>query len=211
MTNMVYPKTFMWLFVGLAITFLTGFYVSINSNMLYNVVNNWYILILIEFGIVIYLGARITKMKYVTAMISYLLYSFVTGLTFAAIFVVFAISSIINIFAVAAVLFLIFAAIGYFAKIDLTKWGSMLLMALIGLIIMILVNLFLNNSTFDLVISCVGVLIFVIYTAYDIQKIKQLEEYIDEDKLPIYGAFQLYLDFINIFIYLLRIFGKARD
>jgi Integral membrane protein, interacts with FtsH len=211
MTNKVYPKTFMWLFIGLALTFLTGFLVSNNTDMIRGVVANWYLLVFIELGVVIFLGARITKMNYLTAIITYLLYSFLTGLTFSVLFVAFTISSIMSIFAVTAILFLIFAAIGYFTKLDITKWSSMLLMALLGLIIMIIINLFFSNSTLDLIISCIGVLIFVVYTAYDIQKIKQMEGYISEDKLPVYGAFQLYLDFINIFVYLLRIFGRSSD
>lgn len=211
MNKEIYPKMFLWLFIGLLVTFGTGFYVCQNANMLYNIANMWWLFVIIELFAVIYLSTRIQKMKYSTAVVYYLLYSFVTGLTFSSIFVVFNISSIILTFGVTAIIFALFAAIGYFTKIDLSKLGSMLFMALIGIILMSLVNLFMHNDTFDLIISCLGILIFVGYTAYDIQKVKHLSNYIDEQKLPIYGALQLYLDFINIFLYLLRIFGRSND
>lgn len=211
MDSKVYPKTFLWLFIGLLVTFATGYFVCLNPNMLYNVANMWFIFVLIEFFAVIYLSARIGKMKYTTAIIYYLIYSFVTGLTFSSIFVLFDLGSIMLTFGATALVFGIFAFIGYVTKINLGKISSMLFMGLIGIIVVSLINIFLGNSTLDILICCLGMIIFVGYTAYDMQKIKYLSDYIDEDKLPIYGALQLYLDFINIFMYLLRLFGRSND
>lgn len=211
MDKKVYPKIFGWLFAGLLITFLTGFYVCTSETMVYNVSRMYLIFAIVEIGLAIFLGARIHKMKYQTAIIAYLLYCFVSGLTFSSIFLAFNVASILFVFGLASLLFGLFAIFGYFTKIDLGKIGTLLFILLFGLIIMILINLFLGSSTFDLVISCIGLVIFFGYTAYDIQKMKVLSQYIEEDKVAIYGAFQLYLDFINIFIHLLRIFGNSRD
>ncbi|MDD3340725.1 MAG: Bax inhibitor-1/YccA family protein [Bacilli bacterium] len=211
MHTKVYPKTFLWLFAGLLITFLTGYFVGFNPNMLYNIANMWYILIILELFAVIYLSARITKMHYGTAILYYLLYCFITGLTFSSIFVVFQIQSIMFTFGVTALLFGAFAFLGYVTKIDLSKISTMLFMGLIGIILVSIVNIFLGNSTLDIILGCIGLILFVGYTAYDIQKIKYLQNTIDENKLPIYGALQLYLDFINIFMYLLRLFGRGSD
>lgn len=207
----IYPKVFMWLFVGLFITFGTGMFITTNPVMLYNVVNYYLIFILLELFFVIYLSARIQKMKYTTAMLYYLLYSFVTGITFSTLFAVFEISSIMYVFGITAFVFLIFAALGYFTKIDLSKISMILFMGLIAIIVMSLINVFVGNDTFDLIICIIGIVIFIGYIAYDMQKIRMLSNYIPEDKLPIYGALQLYLDFINIFVYLLRIFGRRND
>ena len=212
MDTKVYSKTFLWLCLGLLITFLTGFYVSNNENMIYNIFSTsaYWIIFVVEFLLVIFLSARIQKMKYTTAIVCYTLYSFVSGLTFASIFLLFELSSVLFVFAVTAVVFAIFGAFGY-TKIDLSKIGTIIFMGLIALIIMTLINLFVGNSTFDMVICMIGIVIFVGYIAYDVQKLKTLSNVIDEEKLPIYGAFQLYLDFINLFLYLIRLLGKRND
>ena len=212
--NKLMSKTFIWMFIGLALTFATGYIVSINANMLESVFNSplFWILMILELGLVIFFSARVHKMKPTTSRICFLLYSFVSGLTFSSIFIGFEISSIIFVFLIAALVFGIFGAIGYFTKLDLTKIGTILLMGLIAILVCMIVNIFLNNSTFDLIISIIALLIFFGYTAYDIQKIKSLYEIgINEDVVAITGAFELYLDFINIFIHLLQIVGDAKD
>jgi len=211
--NKIMQKTFGWMFVGLLLTFLTGYYVSTNENMLYNIFssNLYFILIIVEIVLVIFLSARLHKMSTTTARITFMLYSFVTGLTFSSIFIAFSMSSIMLVFLITAILFGIFALIGYFTNIDLSKFSTFLLMALIGIIICTIVNMFLNNGLFELIITIVSVIIFLGYTAYDIHKVKNLAGQIDEDKLAIIGALELYLDFINLFIDLLRLFGKSRD
>lgn len=211
--NKIFSKIFFWMFVGLAITFGVGYYVSLNENMLYNVFSSYYIfLIIAEIGVVIWLSARIRKMKPTTAKVLFCLYSFITGLTFSSIFVVYQITSIVFVFGITAIIFLIFALIGYFTKMDLTKIGTYLFMILLGVIICSIINIFVGSKTFDLGITIVCLIVFIVYTAYDIQIIKRnLYNITEEDNLAIYGALQLYLDFINIFLRLLQLFGKSRD
>ena len=198
--NKIFSKIFFWMFIGLAITFGIGYYVSLNSNMLYNVFSKYYIfLVIAEIAVVIWLSARIRKMRPTTTKILFCLYSFLTGLTFSSIFVLYEITSIISIFGITAIIFLIFALIGYFTKIDLTKFGVYLFMGLLGVIICSIINMF-------------ALIIFIAYIAYDIQIIKRnLYTFEEQDNLAIFGALQLYLDFINIFLRLLQLFGRSRD
>lgn len=211
--NKIYSKVYLWLFIGLLVTFLTGAYTATNEDAMSVVFTKGYywIFVLIELGLAIFLSAKIHKMQPTTAKISYLLYTFFSGLTFASLFVVYKLESIILVFAVTAVLFLVFALIGHFTKIDLSKIGTYLLMIIIGIIICTIINLFLQNSTFDIVISAISIIVFLGFIAYDVQKIKRLNGYLAEDNLAVIGAFELYLDFINVFIDLLRLFGKADD
>ena len=124
----------------------------------------------------------------------------------------FELSSVMYVFLIAGVVFAIFGAIGYFTNIDLNRMGTYLLMALFALIICCIVNMFLGSTTFDLIISIVALLIFFGFTAYDIQKMKILSNMgMDNEVVAINGAFELYLDFINIFLHLLSIFGDSRD
>lgn len=213
MENKIYSKVYLWLFIGLLVTFLTGAYTATNEDALSVIFTKGYywIFVLVELGLAIFLSVRIHKMQPTTAKISYLLYTFFSGLTFASLFVVYKLESIILVFAVTAVLFLLFAIIGHFTKMDLSKIGTYLIMMLIGIILCTLVNLFLQNSTFDIVISAISIVVFLGFIAYDVQKIKRLNGYLVEDNLAVIGAFELYLDFINIFIDLLRLFGKADD
>ncbi|MBE6139375.1 MAG: Bax inhibitor-1/YccA family protein [Firmicutes bacterium] len=212
-SNKLFSKVFLWMFIGLAITFGIGYYVSINANMLYNVFSEYYIfLVIAELVVVIWLSARIRKMKPMTAKILFCLYSLITGLTFSSIFVVYEITSIVYVFGITSLIFLIFALIGYFTKIDLTKIGVYLFMILFGVIICSIINMFVGSETFDLGITIVCLIVFIVYVAYDIQVIKRNLYLIEEeDNLAIYGALQLYLDFINIFLRLLQLFGRNND
>ena len=212
--NQLLSKTFLWMFVGLLVTFLTGYIVSMNENMLLSIFGGpiFWIIIILEFALVIFFSARVHKMKPVTARISFLLYSFVSGLTFSSIFVGFEIGSVMYVFLIAAVVFAIFGAIGYFINTDLNRISTFLLMGLLALIICCVVNIFLANSTFDLIISIIAILIFFGFTAYDIQQMKILSNAgIDNEVVAINGAFQLYLDFINIFLHLLNLIGNSQD
>ena len=208
-------KTFGWMFIRMLVTFLTGYVIFMNPNMLLNVMSTTglILIVIIEFALVIFLSARITKMKPITAKISFLLYSFVSGLTFSSIFIAYEMSSIIFVFLITAVLFAIMAVVGAFTKIDLTKLGTYLLMALFGVILCTIVNIFLNSSSLDLIISIVIILIFIGFTAYDVQRISRLSDMnlIAEDNLAIYGALELYLDYINLFLHLLSLFGNNND
>ena len=213
MKNNLYSKMFMWMFVGLMITFLTGYYVSTNPNMLYNIFATklYWVIFIAELITVVVLSARIMKMSKNGAIFGFLLYSFITGLTFSSIFVLFKMSSIMFVFLITAVLFLVFALIGYFTKTDLTKLGSILFMGLLGIILASLLNLIFKSESFDLVLIILGIIIFIGYIAYDINKVKRLEGMVDEDKLAIIGALDLYLDFLNLFIRFIQIFGKSND
>ena len=212
-SNRIFSKVFLWMFIGLAITFGVGYYVSANEIMLYNIFSKYYILLAIaEIVVVIWLSARIRKMKSMTAKILFCLYSFLTGLTFSSIFIVYHITSIIYVFGITALIFLIFALIGYFTKIDLTKLGVYLFMGLLGVIICSIINMFVKSGTFDLTLTIIALIIFIVYIAYDIQIIKRnLYTFEEQDNLAIFGALQLYLDFINVFLRLLRLFGRSRD
>ncbi|MBP3461700.1 MAG: Bax inhibitor-1/YccA family protein [Bacilli bacterium] len=207
----IMPKVFLWMFIGLAITFLTGSYIANRPTMILEMFKPSTVLILfvVEIVLVVALTVRIHKMNPITAKIMFMLYSFVTGITFSSIFVVYNISSIIYIFLATSLLMLIFALIGYFTKMDLTKIGTFLFMAIIGILIMCIINMFVGNENLNILISIISVIVFVIYIAYDVQKVKKLymSGNIPEDNVAIYGALQLYLDFINIFLDLLRLFG----
>ena len=208
-------KIFGWMFIGLLVTFLTGYGISLNPNMLLNVMSTTGLVLIViaEFAVVIFLSARITKMKPITAKISFLLYSFVSGLTFSSIFVVYNMSSIMIVFLITAVIFALFAILGATTKIDLTKVGTYLFMGLIASILVSIVNIFLNSSSLDFMLSIIFVLIFIGLTAYDVQRLGRISQLslIDEDNLAIYGALELYLDYINLFLHLLSILGSSRD
>ena len=214
MKDNLVSKTFLWMCFGLLVTFLTGYFVSHNEVMLENIYGgvSYIIFVIVELVLVIILSARVMKMKPATAKVCFLFYSFVSGLTFASIFVYYAIDSIMLIFLVAAVIFAVMALIGYTTKVDLTRVGTYLFFALIAALITMIINIFLGSSTLAMIISVVCVLIFIGITAYDVQKIKMLENSgLPKENLAIYGALDLYLDFINLFLHLLQLFGRSRD
>lgn len=214
MENKIYSKVFMWMFVGLVISFITGYSVSMNPNMLYNIFSTGMQLFICiaEIILVIFLTRRINKMDEMTAKISFCLYSFVSGLTFAVLFAYFELSSIIYVFGLTALVFGTFAYLGAKTNIDLSRFSTIMYMGLIGIIIVSIVNFFLNSTGLDYIISWVCVILFMGITAYDMQKIKTLQYAIpNENKAAIIGALELYLDFVNIFIRLLNLFGKSRD
>lgn len=215
MTSKILPKVFGWMFIGLLVTFFTGYYVSLHPETMFKLFGSYafLIVIIIEFAIVIFLSARITKMKPATAIVSFIIYSAVSGLTFSTIFVTYDLGSIMYVFLLTAGIFAVFAFLGAVTKVDLSKLGVYLFIGLIAIIICGLINLFMNNSTFDLIVSCIAIAIFVGYTAYDVQQILKMQQFnvIPEDNLAIYGALELYLDFINLFLRLLQLFGRSDD
>ena len=212
MSSRIMSKVYLWMSVGLAITFITGSIVANNPSALFAIFSNYtpIILAIIEIGLVIFLSARITKMNSTTAKIVFIIYSIVTGLTFSSIFLLYNISSIMAIFLVTALIMFIFSFLGSVINIDLTKISTYLFMALIGIIIISIINIFVGSTGLEMFASIVALIVFIIYIAFDVQNVKQLAEsdYMNEENLAIYGALQLYLDFINIFLYLLKLFGK---
>jgi len=210
----VFSKVFMWLFIGLALTFGVAYTVSTNEAMVYNLFGDGkYLFVWIaELVVVIVLSLRIRKMSSMTATILYLLYSGLTGLTLSSIFIIYAITSIIWVFAITAGLLLIFGLVGYFTNLDLTKIGTFLIMGLLGVLFAYLVNVFIGSESLDMGLSVISIIIFLGFIAYDMQVIKRnIYTIEDENNRAIYGAFQLYLDFINIFLDLLKLFGNSRD
>ena len=209
----LYPKMFTWLFIGLLITFATGYALSMNINMMLNILAiGVFPIAIVEIVIAIILAARIQKMNPLTTKILYIGYCILTGLTFSSVFVYFEMASLISIFIITAIIFALLALYGYTTKRDLTKLGTIIFIGLIGILIGSLLNMFIFRSAMmDTGIAIIGVLIFVGYIAYDVNKIKYMVTYVGEDKAAVYGAFQLYLDFINLFIRLLQLFGKRND
>lgn len=209
----LYPKMFTWLFIGLLITFASGYTLSMNEDMMLQVLSIGILPIaIVEIVIALVLGIRIQKMNPITTKILYVVYSIITGITFSSIFVVFEMESLISIFITTAIIFALLAFYGYTTKRDLTKLGTIIFIGLIGIIIGSLLNMFLfKSAAMDTGLAIIGVLIFVGYIAYDVNKIKDMVPFVGEEKAAVYGAFQLYLDFINLFIRLLQLFGKRND
>lgn len=210
-------KVYVWMTLALVLTGITAFGVASSPSLMMTIFQTPAImwgLIIAELAIVIAISAAINRLSLMTATLLFVLYSVLNGATFSLIFAVYTMSSIANVFFITAGTFGVMAAYGYFTKRDLSSWGRLLLMALIGLIIATLVNVFLvKSSGFDLILSYAGVLIFVGLTAYDTQKIKQMLAMQTDmgegaQKVALLGALSLYLDFINLFLYLLRIFGR---
>lgn len=214
MKNKFIGKTFLWMFLGLMITFLTGLSVTSNKTMLANIYNGpmLIILIIIELFLVIFLSARVMKLKPSTAKVLFILYSFINGLTLSSIFIYYELSSIIYVFFISSLIFFLFGLLGYFTKFDLTNIKTYLYMLLLGIIICLIINLFFNNSTFNLLISIIGLILFMGITAYDMQKLKNIvNTNLPQDNYQIYCALSLYLDYINIFLHLLSLFGNSRE
>ena len=210
-------KVYVWMTLALVITGVTAYGVANSPGVISAIYSNQAVmwgLIIAELALVIGISAAINKLSLTTATLLFVLYSAVNGVVLSSVFLIYTASSIASVFFITAGTFAVMAFIGYTTKTDLTSLGKILLMALIGLIIASLVNVFFVKSTgFDLIISYVGVLIFVGLTAYDSQKIKQMLLMAPDagegaQKLALLGALSLYLDFINLFLYLLRILGK---
>lgn len=211
MKNEFLGKVFKWFGLGLLVTFITAYYTSTNINLLSTIFSGYgyLVIILLELGLAIYLSARIRKMSTTTAAVCYLGYSVLTGLTLSSIFIVYEMTSIIYILLATSLTFFVFSLLGKSEKFDLSKYGLYLFVVLLGMVILEIINIFLMNNTLDLVLCVVGLGVFVGYVAYDIQKIVRYFE--ENENMAIIGAFELYLDFINIFIRLLQVFGKSRD
>lgn len=212
-------SVYLWMTFALIITGLTAATVAFSPamlSMLFSSKITFYGLIIAELAVVIILSARIQKLSFTAATLMFILYSILTGATLSVIFLAYQLDSIVTTFFVTAGTFGSMTLIGYTTKKDLSKMGTYLLMTLIGLVIATLVNMFLANSTLDWIITYVGVLLFIGLTAYDTQKIKQiLREYgteINENsqKMALMGSLTLYLDFINLFLYLLKILGNRK-
>ncbi len=215
--SQIMKRVYVKMFLGLLVTALVSLWcVSTPSVGSFFLTNRWamWILMFAELGLVLGISAGINKLNSGTATMLFYLFAIVNGLMLFPIFIIYTHVSIAKTFFITAGTFGAMSVYGYCTSQDLTKWGSILFMALIGLIICTIVNIFWANSTFEWIISGLGVLIFVGLTAWDTQKIKQMAMMAPSDtagKLATLGALSLYLDFINLFLYLLRFFGRSND
>ena len=212
-------KVYTWMALALAVTGLTAYYCAYNTSIVYAIVSNsilFWGLMIAEFVAVVYLTARIERMAFSTAGLVFLLYSVLNGVTFSVIFLAYTEQSIASTFFITAGTFGAMSLIGYFTKKDLSGFGRFLMMSLIGLLIATVVNFFLQSTMLMWICTYVGVLIFSGLTVYDTQKIKNMflmhgaEMNESTMKLALMGSLTLYLDFINLFLYLLRIFGNRK-
>ena len=212
-------KVFVWMTLALAITGLTAYGVATSPTILSLIFSSkvtFFGLIIAEFALVFAISGAINRLSLSTATMLFILYSVINGATLSSIFFAFSVATISKVFFITAGTFGAMALVGYTTKTDLTSMGKLLFMALLGIIIASVVNMFVASSSLDLILSYVGVLVFVGLTAYDTQKIKQMCQAAPDasestQKLALIGALSLYLDFINLFLYLLRIFGNNRD
>ena len=220
-TNAFIRSVYNWMAIGLALTGFTAYYVSHSQamiNLVYRTPGIMMVLIFAELGFVFFLATRIQKIKASTATGLFAIYAILNGVTLSYIFMVYTASSIVSTFFICAVTFLACSIYGMVTKRDLTSLGGFMFMGLIGIVIASVINMFLHSSAMQMIISYVGVVVFVGLTAYDTQKLKDMSVTIPGDatgamirKGAIMGALTLYLDFINLFILLLQIFGGNRD
>lgn len=216
-TSSVMKLVYFKMTLGLLVTAFISLWCSTSTGyMSFMLRNSWFYwgLFIAELAIVFFLSARLTKMSSMAASAMFYVFAAINGMALAPIFLIYTATSIAKTFFICAATFGGMSVYGYFTTNDLTKWGTYLFYALIGLIVASLVNLFTHSSTLDWIISIAGVLIFVGLTAWDTQKIRVMAETAPQSAighLAVIGALNLYLDFINLFLYLLRFFGNSRD
>lgn len=214
-------NVFTWMFVALSITALFAYYFGNNISFIRLLVSETgltflgWVVMLAPLGFVLLMSLGFNKLSAPVLTLCFILYSILMGMSLSFIFMIYTQSSIFVTFAIAAGMFGIMAITGYTTKVDLTKFGSILMMAVIGIVIASLVNMFLKSSTMEYIISFIGVLVFTGLTAYDVQKLKNMGMQVENGtesakKLAIMGALTLYLDFINLFLFLLRFFGDRK-
>jgi len=203
-------NVFSMMFVALGITAITAYWFA-NSGIVKTGITHW-IIMLAPLGLVLLMGTRFTKLSAPILMSIFILFSVLMGMSLSYVFLAYNLGTISSTFFITAGTFGTMAVLGYTTSTDLTKFGSILYMALIGIIIASVVNWFMGSAQLDYIISIAGVLIFTGLTAYDVQKIKRIgasaQEGETKQKLVIMGALTLYLDFINLFLFILRIFGR---
>ena len=218
-------NVFTYMAAALAITGIIAYWFGTDTGMLSLMFNNTlegaklnlfgYFVMFAPFGLVLLMSFGFQKLSSTALVAIFILYSILMGMSLSTIFLIYTGASIFTTFLITAGTFGIMAILGYTTKTDLTKFGSILMMGLIGIILASIVNIFMGSSTMDLIISILGVLIFTGLTAYDVQKLKRIGsgvEYGTEEtnKLAIMGALNLYLDFINLFLFLLRFLGNRK-
>ncbi|MCD4717352.1 MAG: Bax inhibitor-1/YccA family protein [Desulfobacterales bacterium] len=221
LVNNFVRSVYNWMGIGLTLTGFMAFYISSSPTMTNLIYGNrviFFILILAELGMVFAISGMINRMSAGTATSLFVIYSALNGVTLSFIFLAYTRTSIVSTFFICAGTFIACSIYGWATKKDLTSWGGFLMMGLIGIIIASLVNMFIQSSAMSIIISYIGVFVFVGLTAYDTQKIKNMAmtqpaglDNAVVRKGAILGALSLYLDFINLFLMLLRIFGQTRE
>ncbi|MFM2196152.1 MAG: hypothetical protein RL092_1752 [Bacteroidota bacterium] len=212
-------NVFSYMTIALLISGGVAAYFGLNETLfrsLMSVPGMMWILMLAPLAFVMIISFGFNKLSFPALLVIFLAYAATMGLSLSAIFVIFELGVIFKVFLITAGLFGTMAVLGYTTKTDLTAFGGILTMALIGIVIASLVNMFMGSETMDYIISCIGVLVFTGLTAYDVQKIKRIGAGVEygtatASKLALMGALSLYLDFVNLFIFLLRIFGRSSE
>ncbi len=210
-------QVYTWMVLGMLTTSVVAF-ATVSSPQLINLALNPIILliaVIVEFGVVIAISWGLSRLSSGVAMMLFIVYAALNGFTLSMIFLAFDIGSVFLAFATTAALFAVMSIIGYTTQVDLSKMGTYLMMAVIGLVIAMVVNIFVGSGLLDMLISMAGVLIFTALTAYDTQRIGRMAAQMSmngegEMKFGIFGALQLYLDFINMFLFVLRLLGRRR-
>jgi FtsH-binding integral membrane protein len=223
-----FANVFLWMFVALGISTFAAVYMANTPEMLQYLINQetgkmsiiGYVAMFAPLGLVLLMSAGLSKLSYGALVGVFILYSLLTGVSLSFILLIYTTTSVVACFAAAAGIFGLMAILGYTTNTDLSKFGSILMIGVVGLVIASVINMFLKSSGFDYIMSFFGVAIFTALTAYDVQKLKRIGAGIEENggtmavddtkKLAIMGALSLYLDFLNIFIFLLRIFGGRK-
>ncbi len=213
----VINQVYLWMTLGLALTGATAFFVASTDSVKQVIFGNQIVfwgLVIAELGLVFVISGLINRLSAAAATGLFFLYSALNGLTLASVFLVYKLGSIAGVFLITAGTFGVMSLYGITTKTDLTKIGNLLFMALIGIVIAGLVNIFIGSSVLSLIISVIGVVVFTGLTAYDAQRIKEMSAAAldgeSEGKIAVLGALSLYLNFINLFLSLLRLFG-SRD
>ena len=215
----LFRHVYLWMTLALAITGLTALTVYNSpglTSLIFSSNVTFFGLLIAEVILVLVMTSAINRLSFTVATLLFILYSVVNGATMSVYLLAYTEESVASTFFITAGTFGVMSAYGSLTKRDLSSWGNLLTMALIGLLICLVVNIFWSNSIFNLIISCIGVLLFTALTAYDSQKIKQmLQAHATEvndstQKMALIGALSIYLDFINLFIYLLNLLGKRK-
>ncbi|MBQ3403215.1 MAG: Bax inhibitor-1/YccA family protein [Synergistaceae bacterium] len=218
--NTLFRKVYQYMAIGLILTSLTAWLTASTPAMLRMFYTSQAPLIIVavaEIGLVIFLGAAISRLAASTALMLFCLYSVLNGITCSAVLLVYTSESVYTAFLSTAGMFGAMSLYALYTKRDISSWGSFLYMGLFGLIIAMVINMFVGSTAAEMGISIIGIIIFMGLTAYDTAKIKALAGSADMmdgeafGKIAVIGALELYLDFINLFLYLIRLFGKRRD
>ena len=216
--NAAMAKVYLWMFAGLLLTTIVAFYTSTNEAILSFVYSSPFVMLglfAVEIGLVIAISAAIMKLSPAKALALFFLYAALNGITMSVIFLAYTGGTVIMAFGTTAALFGIMSVLGYTTKTDMTKWGPILLMGLVGIIIGTVVNIFLQSSALDLIITYAGILLFLALIVYDTKYIKTMTAKFAAtgdsqmvNRIGVLGALKLYLDFINLFLFILRLFGR---